>query len=240
MSRPEVTLILTAHREGLLTGVTARSLVAARRRAEAEGITCETLVILDNADAITADTLAEALGGRARFERVNTGDPSAARNHGTALAEGRFAAFLDGDDLWSENWIAAAVSQARRRPDAVAHPAGNVVFGAEHGLWWHVDSENPIFDPDYLRWHNYWDALSLAETRLYRAFPFIPNDPARGFGHEDWHWNLVTIEAGIAHKPVPRTLHFKRRRPGSVSARANARRAVPYPLEEGRNLRPAT
>lgn len=30
-----------------------------------------------------------------------------------------------------------------------------------------------------------------------------------------WHWNVVTLRAGIPHRPVPETIHFKRRRTGS-------------------------
>jgi hypothetical protein len=93
-----------------------------------------------------------------------------------------------------------------------------MVFGDDRNLWWHIDSEGPFFNPEYLAWGNYWDAMSFARTSTYRQFPFRRNDLKLGFGHEDWHWNAMTIAANVPHKPAPETMHFKRRRPGSQMA----------------------
>lgn len=217
----DLSIVITAHREGIIAAVTARSARAAMARAAAEtGLSCETVVVLDRGDAITAGALRDTLGDldAVRFLETDEGDPGLARNRGIEAAQGTCATFLDGDDLWSSNWLSEAWRACERRPDAVLHSQCNVVFGGERNVWWHVDSESALYDPLYLSWSNYWDAMSFARTSIYRDVPFRGNDLKAGYGHEDWHWNVQTVRRGIAHKPVEGTIHFKRRRPGSQMA----------------------
>lgn len=174
---------------------------------------------MDRASTATVDVLENAFCDfPVQVLHTDEGDPGQARNRGIEVARGACATFLDGDDLWSSNWLTKVFRLIESRPDCIAHSACNMIFGNEKNLWWHIDSEGGFFDPDYLSWGNYWDAMSFARTEIYRDFPFRKNDIKAGFGHEDWYWNVVTVNAGIAHKPVPRTMHFKRRRAGSQMA----------------------
>jgi len=88
-----------------------------------------------------------------------------------------------------------------------------------------------MFDPEYLAWRNYWDAMSFARTTICQKFPFRRNDLQLGFGHEDWHWNAWTIAEGVPHKPVLETMHFKRRRENSQMAVVDRSGSVRWPLE---------
>ncbi len=225
----DISIIITAHREGILAGATARSALEAIAEAEAAGASTEVIVVLDRSDSHTEQVLAHGLGARAQLLHTDLGDPGLARNAGIAAARGQFATFLDGDDLWSSNWLVAAWQAAKARPDAVFHSHCNIVFGQERNIWWHVDSEGALCDSDFLSWANYWDAMSFAATATYRGLPFRANDLKNGFGHEDWHWNVQTIRAGIAHKPVPETIHFKRRRAGSQMAHVARNDATIWP-----------
>jgi len=123
-----------------------------------------------------------------------------------------------------------AFDYARDKPRTVFHSDCNVAFGDDHHLWWHEDSTLPSFDAGYLTWANYWDALSFAAREVYTEFPFRPNDLRAGFGHEDWHWNRVTYDAGLAHRPVPGTVHFKRKRAGSQMAEVARADACIWPV----------
>lgn len=219
MAQPDISIILTAHREGLLAGPTGRSAQAAMAAAQAGGLRCEVIVVLDRADQLTRDVLEEVFGATASFVTSDAGDPGQARNRGIQAAQGLCAAFLDGDDLWSENWLVKAWDMSAGRPDAILHSACNLVFGVRRKIFWHADSETALCEPDYMKWLNYWDAMSFARTEIYRRYPFRPNDLTRGFGHEDWYWNSVTLADGIAHKPVAGTMHFKRARAGSQMSR---------------------
>lgn len=231
---PDITVVLTAHREGVLAGPTARSACAAIEHARSSrGLSIEVIVVLDRPTRDTRQVLEHGLSRLqevpVRVLEVETGDPGQSRNIGIAEAAGSCSTFLDGDDLWSQNWLSAAWDLIEARPDAVAQSMCNVVFGEYTALWWHVDSESGLFDPDYLGWANYWDAMSFARTDIYRRFPFKANDLKLGFGHEDWHWSVVTYQAGIAHKPVPGTIHFKRRRSGSQMSLVESAGGVVWP-----------
>jgi glycosyltransferase involved in cell wall biosynthesis len=232
----DISIILTAHREGILVGPTVHSAlraIAAVR--DSHDLRCEILVALDRASADTEKTLRQGLadlppGLPCRFLATDFGDPGQVRNLAVSQASGTCATFLDGDDLWSRNWLTAAWALNTQRPDAVGQSMLNVVFGDENNLWWHVDSESDLFDPDYLKWGNFWDAMSFARTDIYRKHPFKANDLALGFGHEDWHWSVWTHALGIPHKPVPETVHFKRRRQGSQMGRVHTAGGVVWPV----------
>ncbi len=231
MTQPDISIIMTAHREGFLAGATGRSVQAAMNHAQAGGLNCEVIVVLDRADPLTGQVLHEVFGASARYVSSDAGDPGQARNRGIEEAHGLCSAFLDGDDLWSENWLTAAWAMSAQRPDAVLHSACNLVFGHRRMIFWHADSETALCELSYMSWLNYWDALSFARTGLYRAHPFRANDLPLGFGHEDWHWNVVTLAAGIPHKPVPNTMHFKRAREGSQMSRVAQVNGIRWPVE---------
>jgi hypothetical protein len=130
--------------------------------------------------------------------------------------------------LWSDNWLVLAHRLCAAEPDiTVAHSEFNVVFGGEQTMWWHIDSRDPAFDPDFLRYNNCWDALSFAARAIYETYPFAATERRHGFGHEDWHWNCLTFGAGIDHRPVKETVHFKRRRKNSQLALNDAALSIP-------------
>jgi hypothetical protein len=212
----DVSVALTCHREGLLAGLSAKSALRCIEEARKMNLSCEFLVILDHADPLTKSTIETALDSESPLI-LNTeyGDPGLARNHASQVSQGKYLSFLDADDIWSYNWITSAWLMLQKYPNIIAHSQCNIVFGERNNTWWHVDSESYNCDPDYLVWANYWDSLSFSHTAVYRKYPFRANNLAQGFGHEDWLWNHSTLMAGLPHRPVPNTIHFKRARPGS-------------------------
>lgn len=233
---PDVSAILTAHREGLLAAPSARSALAAIAHAEKQGISCELVVVLDRADDLTRSVLGELVGDAGRILEASEGDPGLARNLGVAASHGLHASFLDGDDLWSGNWLSEAHSQSTRRPDAIFHSACNLTFGEKRLFFWHNDSECALCDNKYLIWYNYWDSLCFARRELLLRYPYKANDLELGFGHEDWHWNAVTLADGIAHKPVPGTMHFKRARQGSQMSKVDSISGFRWPVSTKRGF----
>lgn len=211
----DISVIITGHREGILAGASLRSAQDAISHVQKNGAKTEVIVILDRPDPLTKSIATGLMTNDCQLIETNYGDPGRARNRGVKAAKGRFSCFLDADDFWSINWLSAAWHAAQGRPDVIWHSHCNIVFGDEKNIWWHIDSEGALYDPNYLRWANYWDAMSFAATKTYKKMPFRANDLAAGFGHEDWHWNVQTIEKNIPHKPVLGTIHFKRRRRNS-------------------------
>ncbi|WP_160153821.1 glycosyltransferase family A protein [Microbulbifer sp. ALW1] len=223
----EITLIVTAHNEGFLLGATINSLLAAAREAESAGIRCQTIMYLDKADTTTAD-FAKELAEKLDFDVVETdfGDQGKVRNLACTKVSTDYIAFLDGDDLWSENWIIKAMEIARKSNKYIVHPEMNWFFGGSNNILMKADQEEDSFDPMFLRSGNPWDALCLAHKDAYLSSPYCDRDLNTGFAYEDWHWNCETLGKGYIHKVAKGTIHFKRRREVSQNTQATSRKVL--------------
>lgn len=232
VERPELSAILTVSGEGIMVGVTLHSFLDAVAEAEAAGLSVEKVLVMDRASEATLAALADCLEPDWRRLELELGDQGAVRNAAVAFSTGAYVAFLDGDDLWSFNWLTAAMAVAREAPRLIVHPRYNWMFGGSNNLFVKIDQTDPDFDPAFLRYGNYWDALCLAPREAYEEHPFGVRDLRLGYAYEDWHWNCETLHAGWVHRVAPETIHFKRRRAHSQTLKASARAALmrPTPL----------
>lgn len=209
----DVSAVLVAHREGWMAYPSLTSLSLAKRHAEKNNISVEIIIILDRTDSITNEYIKANCPADARLEYIDEGDASASRNHGVSIAKGDFIAFLDGDDLWSENWLKEAYRMASKSErKAVYHPQINILFDQEDLLLFRRDCEDPEFKLDFLNHVSYWSSLSFAKKEIYQQFPYQNNNLKNGFGYEDWQWSCETINNGFLHKIVPCTTHYTRRK----------------------------
>ena len=229
---PVVTAVLNGHREGLLAGMSIASFAEAIGEARGAGIEVQPIFLLDRPDALTRDVFAAnpVAGGRTLV--TDFGDPALARMHGAALGCGTYVTYLDADDLWSFNWITAATAMCEAAAvPFVAQSEMNWMFGGIHNFWIHADSTVDGFDPGYMTIGNYWDAMVFAWRQTVLDVPMEANAVKQGFGHEDWHWHTRLLLAGVAHRPVPGTIHMKRRRAGSQMALCEDNDVVPWPSD---------
>lgn len=208
----KIVAVVNLHREGELARPSILSALTAIEHARRNSFAASLLTVLDRADTETLDVVRE-LEKAHRFEirEVNFGDLSSSRNYAIEQTACSYVGFLDGDDLWSENWLTESarfcIDQGKT---SICHPNWNVIFGSANRHFVHMDQTSRFYSTRNLRFENSWTALSFAAHEVYRAVPYRPNRIQDGFGYEDWSWNCETIAAGYQHRVVPETTHFIR------------------------------
>lgn len=223
----DLTCIITGHREGRLAVPSLRSFWAAIEAARATGFSVEALLCLDRPDTLTEKLFNNYKNDAAAVDTYDVADQGKVRNAAVEKARGTYCAFLDADDLWSENWLVEALIFLANKPDThIAHPECNYFFEQQASIFVHVDQESQEFRLDLLRIANYWDALCVCPTKIYRNLPFCDRDIAGGYAYEDWLWNCETVAAGYIHKVVPGTVLFKRRQKNSQTIKAAGNKSL--------------
>jgi len=214
MKKFDISAILIGHKEGWMIYPSIVSMLQAIKHAENHGLEVEMLVVLDRADKITEEFIQHNCPSNTYIECINKGDLSEARNYAVTLANGNFIAFLDGDDLWSKNWLTEAYRICNSSESSlICHPDVNIFFGESDLLLFRLGMNDPDFDINFLNYTNCWSALSFSRIETYYKHPYVPANFNAGFGYEDWHWNCETVNAGIPHIIAKGTTHFYRRKP---------------------------
>ncbi|MBT9293156.1 glycosyltransferase family 2 protein [Prosthecodimorpha staleyi] len=228
-----VTAIVNAHREGLLVKPTLGSVIQAVAHAREHNITTEVIIVLDRADSMTRTIVHDHCDAENwRAIEVDHGDLGLSRNDGAKASKGDLVAFLDGDDLWGDNWLTACAKAHVHRPEPIVwHPEVSIYFGRNAYCYRHIDMESEEFNLIDLSVSNPWTALACARRDVFLRAPYPQTDLTRGIGYEDWGWNLRSIEQGVIHKVVPGTGHAIRvkRQAESLLGHTNAVGAVPHP-----------
>ena len=232
----DLTVLITVHDETLVCGPTIESADLAVAAARDAGHTVETVVALDNPTDAT----------RRWFERpeldhwqrwvVSEGDPGRVRNALVPRTAGRFVAFLDADDLFSENWLADGVTLLKeaegRGERLIAHPEVNLIFDGGMQLNHNVAQDSPLFSPYFLYVRNCYDTLCLSPREAHLAVPYGGRDIRNGISREDWQYAVETMARGWKHVVVPDTVIFKRRRDSSMMVESAGRGALLRSLPE--------
>jgi glycosyltransferase involved in cell wall biosynthesis len=159
-------------------------------------------------------------------------DLSLCRNHAIERARGEFVAILDGDDLFSENWLAAAVDAiVQHGPSTIAHPQWMIAFGTWNAYWEQIDQTDARFLPETLVSFNHWNACTVARREVFVTCPYVVARVGKsGFGFEDWHWNCETIAQGYVHRVIPHTFRLERRKAeGSLNLAHQSHAAILRP-----------
>ena len=238
MQTPELTIIITAHAEGLLIHKTMLSVFRALVPIEAAKIPYEILVHIDRGDKDTAAYLSR-YAHDPRFRLVNSdfGDLGLSRNWAIAEAQGEYVAILDGDDLVSENWLIAAwqLVKERERDSSdgqmfIARPEAILSFFPPEGDDWPVcvqyntDSQSKEYEAIRMISNNPWPPTLLARREVLLTTDYQKNQ--QGFGYEDFTFNADALAKGIKHLVVPQTVLFYRRKTDGVLAQLSSNKAV--------------
>src|SRR5689334_18712612 len=200
MSSTDLSLIVTAHDEALVCGPTMRSADVAVEAARAAGYTVQTIIALDKATEATTAYFNQPCFNHWERWVMNEGDLGRVRNALVPQTSGRFIAYLDADDLFSENWLVeglAVLTRAEGRGERViAHPEVNIVFDGGKYLWQNVDQDSPLFTPHYMYVRNCYDSLCLTPREAHLAVPYVQRDVPNGLSFQDWQFAVETMARG--------------------------------------------
>lgn len=213
-SNIDISIIVTAHNEGRLAHRTMRSILRAVALAEKAGIKCQIIAVLDNPSGQTSDYFDNFNDSRLQVEKVNYADPGPSRNHGVALASGKYVALLDADDLFGSSWLMEAYRLAEKsKEDCVYYPQYVILFEGANVISRYIGSSDDDFDFSSLIEFNSFNSVHFFTKRSFLlSTPFIEAPLASGFGFEDWHWYCEVLAKGIEIKIVPETSVFCRRK----------------------------
>lgn len=235
-TQTDLTLIVTAHDETLVCGPTMQAADVAVEAARAAGYTVQTIIALDKATDETTDYFQQAAFDHWERWTMNEGDLGSVRNALVPQTSGRYIAFLDADDVFSENWLSegldrmVAAEQAGER--IIAHPEVNIIFDGSKYLWHNVDQDDPLFMPHFLYVRNCYDSLCLTPREAHLEVPYVTRDIPNGLSFQDWQFAVETMSRGWRHVVVRDTIIFKRRRDFSLVTESRNRQSIIRSLPE--------
>lgn len=220
-NQKEITLNVTAHREGYYLYKTLESVLAGYNFATEKGVEgIEINIHLDSPDDLTLDIARKF--GRARpyvkiYENI-FGDSSLSRNFLIEKSLGKYILFLDGDDFFTKNFIydAYRLSEHYGKPTVFAAEYIVDFNGAIASNVYKVEStvQNPHRKTSIFE-NNLYISQNFVHSDIYKSIKYEPN--AGGYGYEDWHWNTKIIANGHDFQVVPNTMFFYRRKDGAAS-----------------------
>lgn len=214
-SKPLISIIITAHSEGILIH---RTLASVKRALEGVSATAlgswEILLHADNSKTATLEYIRSHTNTTLKDVRIFTnhfGDLGASRNFAIQQANGKYIATIDADDLMSKDWLTKAITflESCTEP-TIAHSEYTVEFEGANSL---VIKHGEInYDTDTLLsvYANRWNSVIVAPRQLLLENQYAPNSP--GYGYEDWHLNSRLIYAGVHNVLIPGTAIFVRRK----------------------------
>lgn len=230
MAEFDITVVVTAHNETLVTGPTMQAAEISIAYAEANGFSVERVIALDKAtDDCRACMTQPAYDDWTKIE-LQEGDLGRTRNAIVSELKGRFIAFLDSDDLFSENWLAEAaevlIEAEKASERVIVHPELNWFFDGGSMVRAKPGQDDPLFVPEFFALSNYYDSMCMAPREAHLEFPYVSRDIPNGLSFQDWQFNIETIAGGWKHRIARDTIIFKRRRDSSLVTESRDRKSI--------------
>ena len=236
MTEVDLTLIVTVHDETLVCGPTMRSADLAVAAARAAGYAVQTVVALDKATEETSAYFHQPVFDHWERWVMDEGDLGRVRNALAPRVDGRHIAYLDADDMFSENWLAEGIAvldaAGERGERVIAHPEVNFIFDGVRAVLHNTDQTSPLFTPYFLYLRNCYDSLCMTPREAHLEVPYVHRDIPNGLSFQDWQFAIETMARGWRHVVVPDTIIFKRRRDYSLMIESKQRRSLVRSLPE--------
>lgn len=87
------------------------------------------IIVVDDGSTDNTEQIVRGYDANIRYVKQANQGPAAARNHGVALAQGEFIAFLDHDDIWNDRHLETLLAEFARCPNAAMVFDDAVGFG---------------------------------------------------------------------------------------------------------------
>ena len=219
MNKLEISIIITAHHEGLFLQKTILSILESAKSLE-KSVKYEILLNLDNPDSETR-RVANLWSENPLFiiSEVSFGNPADNRNDAIKKSQGKFITLLDGDDLVSSNWLKSAYDLAKRQDgNFIIRPEIHMQFGYEEefNTIWHMrNSRSKQEDAIQMAYWNLWTNSIFTTKETLLKIPY--QNPKNGFGFEDYLFGADTRAQGTPNIIAPETVLFYRRRNFSMT-----------------------
>ncbi|NCU34010.1 glycosyltransferase [Candidatus Saccharibacteria bacterium] len=217
----DISIVITAHREGIILHKTVLSILESAKQLEDHNKTYEIILSLDNPDEATKNYVKRwSKDKRFVITEGSFGNPADNRNSAIKKAQGKYVAILDGDDLISENWLITALKTllAQKSKPTIVRPEVHLQFGyEEHNCtaWIMRNSSSKDVDAIQMSYWNLWTNCLFTTKDILVNNPY--RKPVDGFGFEDYLFCTETIAKGIQNIIAPGTVLFYRKRSFSVS-----------------------
>lgn len=217
----DLSIIVTAHNEGIIAYKTIRSVFECIECLE-DGVDFEFIAHIDDGDALTRKCFEQFPSIKIIDSKF--GDPGLSRNFAVSKSCGRYVSLVDADDLLSSNWLKEAFSMVSSTNEAIlVHPEANLTFNSgdcSHVLWLQRNSSDNLLSDIYiLAAFNRWASPVMGKREIFLDTPYPSTE--KGFGHEDYWFNVETLAKGIKHFVVPNTIEFYRKKDNSVLSQNN-------------------
>lgn len=159
------------------------------------------IVVVDDGSTDGSARIVERFGDEVSYVHQSHGGPAAARNRGLERARGEVVAFLDADDLWSEDKL------ARQCGRLGADPGLDVVLG--HTLF---VEEDQGADAGPISTGGPYPQFLLGGALVRRsAFARVGLFDESLSSCEDWDWFLRAHDMGVGMQMFPEVvLHYRR------------------------------
>ncbi|HEY8226754.1 MAG TPA: glycosyltransferase family A protein [Pyrinomonadaceae bacterium] len=170
------------------------------------------VIVVDDGSVDDSGVIAQSFHDVRYFHQANQG-VAAARNHGIEVARGEFLAFLDQDDVWTQEKLKLQIGYLLSHPDLGYTLTQQQFFldpGATLPAWFKKELFSSV--------HTGWVLGTLVVRRT--AFEKVGNFAAGYSAASDSDWFFRAKAAGISMAVVPELLLLKRIHEANESARA--------------------